>query len=393
LEPSDTQLEISSNLIYGTTHGSVTILDLRTMRVLQQLDNPTHFGSITTMCLDKNRTWLVTGTLSGMLVLWDLRFGLLLRSWKVGSAIQPGIATRVNACSIHPVQSQWVVVASETRPHAGDTQGTVLVEIWNIETGQLVECLVTREPSRAHQGQDATVVASNANSFVASTHSSPADAIAMLVHSRGVKGREESLSATEEIAADRTVWQPDVRALAIGREFGGQSVAPMLTVTEDFVLTGGRYTIPSRRQRNELGFIITGSEDRKLRLWHLGRVESSMLISGGDPQRPAPTFRSVRLSVPTEKFLIFSFPSTIRDASGGSPYHTETWQNWQENAHDRQQNTFRSRLIGQHQKDLLQGHQDCISAVCYIDSPFRGGIISGDRSGYIKIFKVSLGEK
>jgi len=296
--PSDNQLETSSNLLYGTTHGSVTLLDLRTMRVLQQLDNPIHFGGIMTMCLDKNRTWLVTGTLSGMLVLWDLRFGLMLRSWKVGSAIQPGIATRVHACSVHPVQSQWVVVASETRPYPGDTQGTVLVEIWNIEGGHLVDCLVTRQPSKALHGQDTTVIASNTNRFAASMSSSPADAISMLVHSRGVKGREESLSATEEIAADRRVWQPDVRALAVGLEFGGQSNAPMLTVKEDFVLTGGRYPIPDRRQKAELGFIITGSEDRKLRLWHLGRADCSMLISGGDPERPPPKFRSVCLHRP-----------------------------------------------------------------------------------------------
>jgi len=269
------------------------------MRVLQQLNNPIHFGGITTMCLDKNKTWLVTGTLSGMLVLWDIRFGLLLRSWKVGPAIQPGIATRVHACSIHPVQSQWVVVASETRPYSGDTQGTVLVEIWNVETGQLVECLATREPPKAHHGQDAAVVASNTNPFVASASSSPADAIAMLVHSRGIKGREENLSATEEIAADRRVWQPDVRALSVGLEFGGQTNAPMLTVREDFVLTGGRYTTPNRRQKAEVGFIITGSEDRKLRLWHLGRVDRSVLISGGDPERPPPTFRSVCLHHPS----------------------------------------------------------------------------------------------
>jgi phosphoinositide-3-kinase regulatory subunit 4 len=271
------------------------------MRVLQQLDNPIHFGGIATMCLDKDRTWLVTGTLSGMLVLWDLRFGLLLRSWKVGASIQPGIATRVHACSIHPVQSQWVVVASETRPYPGDIQGTVLVEIWNVETGQLVECLVTREPPKTNHGRDAAVVAPTINLSAAPTSSSPADAIAMLVHSRGVKGREEGLSATEEIAADRRVWQPDVRTLTVGLKFGGQNDAPMLTVREDFVLTGGRYTTPDRQQRAEVGFIITGSEDRKLRLWHLGRVERSVLISGGDPERPPPTFRSVCPEYPQGK--------------------------------------------------------------------------------------------
>jgi phosphoinositide-3-kinase regulatory subunit 4 len=45
-------------------------------------------------------------------------------------------------------------------------------------------------------------------------------------------------------------------------------------------------------------------------------------------------------------------------------------------------------LITNSQQRLLKFHQDVITALACIDSPFRGGIVSGDRSGVIKVWKV-----
>lgn len=45
-------------------------------------------------------------------------------------------------------------------------------------------------------------------------------------------------------------------------------------------------------------------------------------------------------------------------------------------------------MIAHHQQSLLKGHQDCITALACVDSPFRGGIISGDRAGIIKVWRV-----
>lgn len=74
----------SSNLIYATTHSVITTLDLRTMRALQTLQNPRHYGPITCLCIDRKRTWIIVGTSTGVLTLWDRRFGLLLKGWHVG---------------------------------------------------------------------------------------------------------------------------------------------------------------------------------------------------------------------------------------------------------------------------------------------------------------------
>lgn len=49
-------------------------------------------------------------------------------------------------------------------------------------------------------------------------------------------------------------------------------------------------------------------------------------------------------------------------------------------------------LIAHNQQNLLRNHQDIITATVCIDSPFRGGLVSGDRAGVIKVWRIDLGE-
>ncbi len=93
--------ETSSHLILGTTLSRLTILDLRTMQVLQTLRNPVEYGPITCLCVDKKKAWLLVGTLTGVVCLWDLRFGLKLRAWHVGPNVV-GTMHRVNRIAVHP---------------------------------------------------------------------------------------------------------------------------------------------------------------------------------------------------------------------------------------------------------------------------------------------------
>jgi phosphoinositide-3-kinase, regulatory subunit 4 len=52
----------------------------------------------------------------------------------------------------------------------------------------------------------------------------------------------------------------------------------------------------------------------------------------------------------------------------------------------------RMSLITHHQQSLLKSHQDVITTLACIDSPFRGGIVSGDRAGVIKVWRVESAE-
>jgi phosphoinositide-3-kinase regulatory subunit 4 len=48
----------------------------------------------------------------------------------------------------------------------------------------------------------------------------------------------------------------------------------------------------------------------------------------------------------------------------------------------------RISLITHNQQTLLKSHQDVITALACFDSPFRGGIVSGDRAGVIKVWRA-----
>lgn len=175
--------ESTSTIILGTSHSRLTALDLRTMQVLQTLRNPSHFGPITCLCTDKKKVWLLVGTLGGVMTLWDMRFGLMLKSWRLGPGESyqtagpskgrapraTGGTVRINKCVLHPSKGRgrWVLVAYEQLADAQssasasprpDSQGenqqsvssrsdrqssNVLVEVWDIDKGVRVETFET----------------------------------------------------------------------------------------------------------------------------------------------------------------------------------------------------------------------------------------------------------
>lgn len=74
-------------MILGTNHGQLTIVDLRTMQVMQSLSNAPYMGAVTAMCPDPahagHSNWLVAAMSNGCAVLWDLRFSLAINSWRI----------------------------------------------------------------------------------------------------------------------------------------------------------------------------------------------------------------------------------------------------------------------------------------------------------------------
>ncbi|CAG8669801.1 2528_t:CDS:2 [Acaulospora colombiana] len=324
------------------------------MRILQQFNNPVHSGAITSMCLDKGRTWVVAGSVTGLLSLWDIRFGLLLKTWKAGSTTQPGANLRVHQCANHPVNKQWVIVASETRSTAQSDGGSILVEVWDLEKATIVETLVTRDVSIPSHGQAPALVTSAPVQQPTPVSQSPADAISQLVQSRNAQASTKG-SNPERYMTESDYAPCDIRSLAVGIDFGGQGSTT--TTRDGFVLTGGFGGLESRHK--DLGYVLLGSEDRKLRLWYLGQ---------GQLER------------------------TIRSNVDSPPSHTEIWSHYDAKEREKHRSTARPSLIGHYQQTLLKSHQDCITAIACIDSPFRGGVVSADRSGVIKVYRVSESE-
>ncbi|KAJ3746567.1 hypothetical protein DFH05DRAFT_1607341 [Lentinula detonsa] len=344
----------SSNLVYATTHSVIIILDLRTMRVLQRMENPRHYGPITCLCIDRKRSWILVGTSTGVMTLWDRRFGLFLKSWHVGVA-SIGRLVRIHQCVVHPSKGRgkWVMVTIEASKGNSDRAFTILVEVWDIEKSLLVETFVVRRGS----GSDDAIEPHGLIGVDADT--SPSAAIAALVRSR--RAGEDPVVHPQQLL----VPVADVRAIVVGMEFGGHSSAYRSDLAD---FTG---EVPSKNAGR--GFMVTGSEDRKIRLWDLGKIERSTVLCGMETDMEQPSY------------------SSSVSKNGSASTYIEGWPVAGSNS-QQSRPTQRISLITHTQQTLLRSHQDIITALVCIDSPFRGGIVSGDRAGVIKVWKVEASE-
>jgi len=252
------------------------------------MENPRQYGPITAMCLDRKRSWIVVGTSTGVLTLWDRRFGLLLKSWHVGIA-SVGRSVRIHQCVIHPSKGQgrWVMVAVEASRLSLDYTSTNLVEVWDIEKGVHMETFVTRMASSASEPIEEPHALTGVDA-----DTNPAAAIAALVRSRQVttgsvhnmikRGRPSSQSTYEDELLPAPA--PDVRAILVGSDFGGHS---LLHRPDTSNLASD---VPSPRTVGR-GFMITGSENRMIRLWDLGNLERTVILSGLEAEHERPSYR------------------------------------------------------------------------------------------------------
>ncbi|KDN46573.1 hypothetical protein RSAG8_04226, partial [Rhizoctonia solani AG-8 WAC10335] len=110
-------------------------------------------------------------------------------------------------------------------------------------------------------------------------------------------------------------------------------------------------------------------EARRIHLWDLARLERSVVLSGQDQEQGPPLYH------------------THTPDGQGVVTHTITFPHPSATpAQNRGQS--RSMLTAQHHQTVMKGHSDAISALACIDLPFKGGIVSGDASGALKVFKM-----
>lgn len=247
------------------------------MNILQTMENPRHYGPITALCIDKKRAWIIVGTSTGVLTLWDKRFGLLIKSWRAGVG-STGKSVRINQIAIHPSKgrNKDIIVALEASKKTTDRSSTTLLEVWDIEKSTLVESFTTRTGSPADPIPDTLDV------IGADAETTPAAAIAALVKSRQHPSDLTDSSRYPSREELQTQPLPDVRSMVVGSDFGGYSTFHR----SDF----GDIEASSSRS-GARGFMVTGSEDSKLRLWDLGKIEKTAVLSGADTDHEKPSYR------------------------------------------------------------------------------------------------------
>ncbi|KAJ1301055.1 hypothetical protein OPQ81_003473 [Rhizoctonia solani] len=371
----------SPALLYTTNLSSVVVLDLRTMRVLRVLENPRHFGPITCACLDKKQSWLVVGTTSGVLTLWDLRFGLLLRSWTTSSAAD-GSRRGIHQIVSYPskARTRHVIVAVETtntntpRTASEQLRGTITLEVWDIEKATLEETFVIAETydtsgENKHIPEPRTLPREG---HLASTDT--ASAIAELIRSRRAREKtQETANLEPELLPSDIVVDPDAPVHAWMRP----DVRALLALPDNNTLA--QASLASRKELDSAnsaikdkargGMLLLGTEARRIHLWDLARPERSVVLSGLD-QEQGPPFYHIHAPDPhgvVVHTMTFVHPSATPAQNRGQS---------------------RSTLTTQYHQTVMKAHTDAVTALACVDLPFKGGIVSGDASGALKVFKM-----
>ncbi|RXW17252.1 hypothetical protein EST38_g8603 [Candolleomyces aberdarensis] len=349
--------ELALILVYATPRSAITLLDLWTIWAIQAMENPQHYGSITAIChMDKKKARIVVGTPSRMLSLWDKRFGIMLKSWQAGQ-VSGGQTERIHQLVVHPTKGRgkWIMVAVEASRKGASRTSATAMEAWDIENTTLVESFVVRvgSPTDPLPGpQPSQDAESNVSPGSCTTD-----------YDVGGKACLYAESLNDEIVPPPA---PDVRTMVVGIDFRGFSASHRSEFGE-FVMD------PVSSRNAAKGIVITGSEDRRLRLWDLGKAERTTVLSGLDSDHEKPTYSAVSSSDNVLSSYVETWPPTPSGRHSSRP-------------------SQRIALISQHQQNLLKAHQDAVTALACIDSPFRGGIVSGDRAGVVKVWRVDFVE-
>ncbi|KAM0754729.1 Other/VPS15 protein kinase [Meredithblackwellia eburnea MCA 4105] len=362
--------QTTTNLVLGTSLSKIVVLDIRTMRSLQEFENPRQYGPITCLTIDKKRAWMVAGTSSGTLTLWDLRFGILLRHWSVGQR-------RIFQVTVHPSKGKgrWIIVAIEDSSDSTDSiplGGFLAAEVWDVDEGVKVEEFRVvpsgKGSTSSARAMDALVKVNGSVSMKEATLD-PAAAIEALLASSTlpVQPRQKlaipSLNEAPDPDAPARLNPPGVRTFLAGIDYA------MVHDSRNAPTTGatGRSGKEGDSKR-DAGFLLTGGEDRKVRFWDLEEVEKSVIVSGLDLEDERPLFSvNINNSRPT---IFLETPQT--------PPSTKSRSHKSSTIH-------RSSFVAGSQTQILCGHQEALTALAVIDLPFRC-IVSGDRAGVVKCF-------
>ena len=318
--------DAKSVLLLVTNTSRILALDLRTMTILYDFENPVHHGTPTCFCLDRKHNWLLLGTSHGILDLWDLRFRLHLKAFRIAGG------SSIHRLRIHPFKGhgRWICIAG------GSVRGEIIV--WDVEREQCREVYRT--------GSSLDPVKENPRSYELSRVDDEKPEAMLNRFATALEASKSSNNSSVDL---------DVRALTIGFD------------TDD-----------TKDAKN--GFLLTGGPDRKVRFWDLNRVESSTVVNGLGIDEPRSKFVTTH---PTTSLTIYGEQiAKTTTGAGGATAKAEA------NTAAKRSNVRppRSTVISQQQQQLLRSHLDVVLDVVFLEYPV-GMTVSVDRAGVIYVFQ------
>ncbi|WWC58078.1 uncharacterized protein I303_100613 [Kwoniella dejecticola CBS 10117] len=344
-----------SFLLLITSTSVIAMLDIRNMEITKRFQHPLELGVITAFCPSTN--WVILGTSSGTLSLWDLRFGLLLKSWKAGG--------EVTSLRLHPSKGKgrWIMVSTippvsssvdgKARSGSG-TEGDSgpLVEVYDIETSKLMEIYEIRQ-SRPSKNPDPPTkesgdVVTDKASYIAQLAQATESVLGSMT---------KTITAEDFNASSSDPMSPNARTVL--DLIVGQSWASLPRNDESVLMS-----VPELGSKGDIssgpGWLVTAGEDRVVRYWDLTKVQDGFVICGSQKEKDV----------------------TFKQASSSGPTHIYTLPN----VHRHPNIPTRER-----ERQPLRPHYDAICKLGTVETPFSSCIISGDRSGVVKVWRMEGG--
>ncbi|WWC66876.1 uncharacterized protein I206_100783 [Kwoniella pini CBS 10737] len=343
-----------SSLLLVTSASTIAILDIRNMEITRRYQHPLELGVITSFCPSIH--WIILGTSSGTLSLWDLRFGLLLKSWKAGG--------EVTSLGIHPTRGKgrWIMVSiiphipsKESVSMTTDTIGRdsgPLIEVYDIETSKLMEIYEVRQ-SRVSKNPDPPsreiedVIPDKAK-YIAQLAEGPESVLGSIGKTITAEDLASSFSETP-LVTGKTILD-----LIVGQNWSS------LPRNDESVLM----SVPELGSKGDTsggpGWLVTAGEDRVVRYWDLVKVQDGFVVCGSQKDKDV----------------------TFRQSNNTGPAHIYTLPN----VHRHPNMPTRER-----DRQPLRPHYDAICKLGTVETPFSSCIISGDRSGVVKVWRMEGG--
>jgi phosphoinositide-3-kinase regulatory subunit 4 len=341
----------------------------------------------------------------GYLSLWDLRFGLLLKTWKMADG-------PIHQLNVHPTQGKgrWVVIAAlSTIDNHPERPTHQTLQVWDLEMGKLVQTfLVSRNTSdvavdrfRAkHEGLDSeNCHYSNAKSVAPlPPQLNATSAIERLLQENQRLESSKRLNIIGPNSSQLLRQPPTVSSFIIGSRYHDN-----MSSSGELIMMADELNI-SQAPSRPAGYLISAGEDRRIRFWDLAVPERSNTVSGLEMEDDRPQFRlssrsdqsfririTLIIRVPIESDFVFFFvPQKRSDASDTPTIHLEYIAKSYQSSHphrrpnnpsrpDANPTPHRSTVVANYQQSLLRNHGDAVTAIAVIDLPFRC-IVSADRS-------------
>ncbi|KAF1989202.1 ARM repeat-containing protein [Aulographum hederae CBS 113979] len=316
--------ESQSILLVATNKSKIIALELRTMAILYEVENPLPHGTPTCFCVDRRHQWLLVGTSHGVMDLWDMRFRLRLKAWGF-----PG------GSPIHRMCTNLVRGSRKGRVSIAGGTGQGEITVWDLEKASCKEAYRISGTKENMKGYTLIDIDEQ--------------------KSGGMLGR---FAGTVEPNGSNAVDR-GIRALVTG-----------VHALEDG--SDPRHF-----------FFISAGPDWKVRYWDYNRYETSTIVSGSSNQDGRPTYQ---LTQPSSELIVVSeklHPPAEGSSKGGKGSREAS----QSIASGRRKDSKQSRntVISVQQQQLLKSHLDTIMDVALLEFPY-GMVVSVDRSGVIYVF-------